>query len=385
MSIAKPRTVLVVLSSMVLLTSCATTSRDESPRAHPPTASQSAEHPRWHGIWTARAAAFPTAMAVDEQGIVTVGEDGGVVAMDPEGALEWAVVTGDGPITHPPALVDDVAVVPTATQLVAVDRADGTSRWIAPIADARVEGGHLSPADAGVVLVAAVDGSLTLLDSASGAARWATTLPAPVPDVVPDVWLDGASAVVAWGAPGDCCHLAGIDPALGSLRWTEIVTASSTVPVVHDGLVLVAENPPNDERRAEIVAWDAETGTLAWRTEARGLYSPGLHGAAAGHDAVFVDQSGAVTLVDTETGSVRWRSRPVYPQDDAQPNIAGNRVFLTAFETIGLGFDRRTGELIGKGPYSPPVFVRHETTLDDRLLMLVTTNGTGAVWVFGRR
>jgi outer membrane protein assembly factor BamB len=159
------------------------------------------------------------------------------------------------------------------------------------------------------------------------------------------------------------------------------IAGRSTVPVVHRGLVLFAQNPENDTSVAEALALDVATGDVTWRAAVDGVYSPLSHGDAQGSDVVFVDERGVATMMDVSSGAVRWRSRSTYPQDEAHPVIVGDRVFLTAFETQALGFDRATGEILGKGPVSPPVFVRQETGHSGRLFMLVTNEGQGGVWM----
>lgn len=380
MSIRRRSSFLVALLALAVVASCSggsdrtgqAAAREPDPRTEEPS--------ELSAVWTARASGFPTGMAVDDAGVVTAGEEGGVVAIDAEGELEWAVIAAGGAIEHPPALVADLVAVAATTQVSALERDTGTLRWTWAAQGARVDAGLLPAVNAPVVLVIGLDGSLALLDAAQGTARWVAHLPSPVPDAAPYAWLHGDTAVVAWGAVGDCCQLLGVDTASGAVRWTLRLPERSTVPVVHRGMVLVALNRANDIVHAEIVALDVVTGRIMWKTQARGSFSPLLHGDADGREVVFADEAGAVTLVDAETGSVRWRSRAVYPQSSAHPTLAGDRVFLTAFETQGMGFDRRTGRLLDKGPISPPVFVRQETAHGERLYMLVTTNGLGAVW-----
>ena len=251
-----------------------------------------------------------------------------------------------------------------------------------PAKGARVAAAPVSTGTDPAVLVAERSGTLMLLESATGLPRWSAQVPVPAPDHAPHVWIDGDIALAAWaGSDGNCCHLLAFDLAWGEPRWRVSIAGRSTVPSVLRGLVVFAQNPRNDASVSEAVALDLATGEVEWRTEIDGVYSPLLYSDAEGRDAVFVDERGVATMVAINSGKVRWRSRRTYPQDEAHPVIVGDRVFLTAFETQALGFDRATGEILGKGPVSPPAFVRQETGHAGRLFMLVANNGLGGVWV----
>ena len=128
----------------LLVASCSSVSgqtESHSTSAQTNTRARHALH--WDGVWTGRAVAFPTGMAVDDRGVVTAGEEGGVAAIDSVGTLEWARFADGGPVQHPPALVDDVVAIPTATQVEGLERENGASRWAHPTADARVDAGRL--------------------------------------------------------------------------------------------------------------------------------------------------------------------------------------------------------------------------------------------------
>jgi outer membrane protein assembly factor BamB len=326
-------------------------------------------------MWTARAAARPTGISIDARGSVTVGDEGGVVAVGDHGDLQWGVVVDGAPVRRPPVLAGNVVAVLGTYQMVGLDRATGAVRWTAGLPDARA-----AAADAGDTILVASGAEIALLDAPSGAARWTTPLPTPGPDAAPYVYVSGGTGLVAWGRPGDCCNLLGIEITDGRELWHAKVSSASTVPVVSHGSVFLAENTGPRFAAARARRLDVRSGQPEWSTPIEGDYMPLLHADAEGRDVVFVDRSGSLTLLDASSGRVRWRSEDLYRQDDTAPVLAGDRVFYAAYETVFVGLDRRTGDVLGKGPPEPPVFVRQLVARGERLQMLVTTNGLGAIW-----
>ncbi len=333
--------------------------------------------PEWFAEWTARAAGFPRVLASDAEGTVSAGAEGGVVALDRRGELQWATVVPGAPVANPPVIVVGVVAIPEEHGVVALDRVSGAARWSLSVDRARLAAGDGA---GGVVLVTGDDGAAILLDAATGAERWRAAVPAPAPEEGPHAWIVDDTAVLAWSASGTDRHLVGLDLASGAPVWTARTAASSTLPVSHGRSILVAESPGDDPSRGRVVAFDAGTGHEVWSTRLRGRYSPGLRADTWGDDAVFVDARGVLTLLDPTTGRIRWRSEATYPQPEAAPVLAGNRVFMPAFQTRMVVLDRRTGEVLGTDPVAPPVFVRAAVGTGRRFEMLVESNGLGAVW-----
>ena len=368
-----------VATAVVCLLSGAacTTSIDESASSASRSPAPGRAEADWFAEWTTRAAGFPRVLASDADGTVSAGAEGGVVAIDRRGELQWATVVPGAPVVNPPVIVAGVVAIPEELGVVALDRATGAPRWSLSVARARLAAGD---GEGGVVLVTGDDGVAILVDAATGSERWRAAFPAPVPEDAPHAWIVDDTAVLAWSAPGTDRHLLGLDLASGAPLWSARTTASSTLPVSHGHSVLVAESPGDDPSRARVVAFDARTGHEVWSTRLRGRYSPGLRADTWGDDAVFVDARGVLTLLDPATGRIRWRSVATYPQPEAAPVLAGNRVFMVAFQTRMVVLDRRTGEVLGTDPVSPPVFVRAAVGTGRRFEMLVESSGLGAVW-----
>ncbi len=134
------------------------------------------------------------------------------------------------------------------------------------------------------------------------------------------------------------------------------MTHDSAVPIVHRGLVVVAENERGTGEGA-VTAYDADRGTRRWSTPVDAEFGPRLWGDAAGADVVIADLAGSLIDVEVTSGRVRWVSDPVEPSDEAHPQIAGARVFLTPSNTGAVEIDRATGDVLGAGPLRPEVYV----------------------------
>jgi outer membrane protein assembly factor BamB len=334
----------------------------------------------WEGTWSTPGPALASVLALDREGSVAVGYDGDIRALDPSGAPTWRAHVDGGDVGNAPVLLPGLVVVATADRVTALERASGTVRWERRARRSRIAGGVLADGTA-TVLAATRQGELLLLDAGSGSTRWRVRVPGAEPSGAPYVWLSGAHAVVAWSTAGSCCEVGAVDLDDGGLTWRTSITNRSTVPVVHRGLVVVAMSArtPSSGR---VVAYDAATGTIRWRTPVRGRFGTGLWGDAAGGDVVFVNDAGAVLLLDVARGRLRWTSEPVEPSDEAHPRIAGDRVFLTPLSVGAVEIDRGSGAVLQSGPFTPEVYVHFSAALPDRFEVLVGNGIESAVWAF---
>jgi outer membrane protein assembly factor BamB len=150
------------------------------------------------------------------------------------------------------------------------------------------------------------------------------------------VIADGA--VYTFGAQG---VLTALDFATGKKRWSVATSAQFGVkkgwfgaagsPLVEKGKVLVHVGGPN----AGIVAFDANTGAVAWKaTNDEASYSSPTAATIGGaRHAFFFTRAGLVDL-DPSNGQVRfsfpWRSRSSASVNAATPLVIGNQVFVSA-------------------------------------------------------
>jgi outer membrane protein assembly factor BamB len=322
-------------------------------------------------------------LAADASGSIAAGFDGDVRAVDAEGDSIWHAHAAGGALDRQPVLTGELAVVPTARRITALDRATGAVRWERRLEGSRVSIGTLR---GGLVAVLASTntGALRLLDAASGSTLLRARVPGPSPSTAPYVWIERGVGVVAWSTRGRCCRVGAVDLGAGRTLWTRWVPRRSSVPVVHAGAIVVATSGDRAASgRAE--AFDVSTGSRAWQTPTTGTYGPTFWGDAAGDDVVIADASGAVHAFDVDSGEPRWVSAAVAASDEAHPKIAGERVFLTP-RGIGLvEIDRRSGVVVRSGSFSSEVYVFSSARSEARFDLLVGNGLESAIWAYESR
>lgn len=252
------------------------------------------------------------------EGTVFVGScDGHLYAVAADsGQLQWKYATG-GDVSSSPAVVDGTVVFFGGDRtLYALDAGTGAVKWkLATEAALKFE---FTPGDprifdyyapsptvsSGRVFCGSYDGRLYVVDLATGKPVWSFDTKA---------WVHGAPAVsdgvvFVGNYDGECFAL---DEATGAMRWKYTVERDATFPVpvtlvgspaVADGLVYFTSNVPTF-----VVALDAVTGELRWRTEHPGsmIYSS----PAVANGLVIVGGSDAqmVQALDAKTGAEKWR------------------------------------------------------------------------------
>ena len=209
------------------------------------------------------------AMALSEDGMLYAATLGGaVLAMDViRGTRRWEAKV-NGPVYGGVTVTGGFLLVPSGTDLVILDRADGRLVCTLPV------GGQLDTAPAawgGGVFVGSDDGHLRAFDLASGAQVWATETDGPF-DAAPLVRDGVVYAATMTGT------VWAVESATGAVRWKTNVSsrAVSVSPALSfDGLLYVG----SDDGFLHIVA--ANTGNLirSRRVSASPLRcAPGLRG-----------------------------------------------------------------------------------------------------------
>jgi outer membrane protein assembly factor BamB len=212
----------------------------------------------------------------------------------PRLAEGWSLDLGH-PVYGQPVAAGGVAFVTTADvgTVTAVDLASGAVRWAATLdapTHATCEPRERHPGiwgaaavSEGIVYVAAPDGAVHALDAATGAARWAAPVAAPSPDGE----LLVASVVVA--------------PALGKLY----VGVASSTPCHEVAGRIAAVDLASGAVTAQPLAPDGQRGAALWSTvavdEAEGRVYAATSSPPAGVPAAVVPLSQAIVALDART------------------------------------------------------------------------------------
>jgi outer membrane protein assembly factor BamB len=193
------------------------------------------------------------------------------------------------------------------------------------------------------VYVAAADGSLARLDSASGKAQWRINVGSPLGA---GVGSDGENVAVV-SSKGLLMTFDGS----GKLRWKEQLPSEVlSPPAVGDGMVVVRSG---DNR---ISAYDAQTGTRRW-SSLRTIPPLVLHGSPGiviDSGIVYVAQPGGKLLaLSGINGGARWESIVADPKGTTElervadvvgrPVLVGHEICATAYQGRLSCFDAGNG------------------------------------------
>jgi outer membrane protein assembly factor BamB len=321
-------------------------------------------------------------------GLVVVGADSALVALDPGGGgVIWRRAV-PGAVKHGPTVAGSVLVTQTVSgRVMAVDSDDGTSRWTRQVGEPLDRWCWGGPAAGATRVVVGAAGCLAALDIADGRECWLTT------ELADDDWMAspctpaiaGDTVVVAYG--GGRTALAALDLADGSVRWRlgagSELSASWSSPVVVGDLVVVTTVP------GWLRACRLESGEEAWRVPLDGSWSSAAP--AADDTQVFVVSSaGTLTAHDLADGAVRWRvdlgpgSQARWPYRRgvgghlAGPAVDDGLVYAAAASGRLVAIDAATGALDWEADAGAPVWA--PPAVDGGILFVATGAGTVQAW-----
>ncbi len=288
-------------------------------------------------VWRAVIDDGPSDLAADADGVVVTSNAQSVHVLDRAGRVQWRVAPVDVGLGQP-ALGPDLVVVGGRASITVLARSDGAVRWTRPMTEPAN-----SVAVAGeTVLVGDDSGTLAALDARSGAERWSVRYPGAL-------W-SGARIDLASGAVVATWHQSAtpavrvLDLATGALRWEAPTARYTGAPTVHRGRVVLAIGDGN--RHARVEARDLATGELQWQTPVPASFEEAIEPAVDDHSVAVVDHFGVVTVLDPETGKLRWQHDLADVLIATRVVLAGNRVAFTSYAGVLHVLDRRDGHVV---------------------------------------
>ena len=250
------------------------------------------------------------------------------------GKRKGKVELGESIEGTPVLLNGRVLVVPLVAGrygLVAYDMVAGTPAW--RHRDMHQAAGLLVAE--GVLIAAALDGTIRGFDPESGEERWAIQ-PDPRSSftATPTTLAPGRVAVA-----DDRGRVTTLNPTTGRILWTtELEAPVQETPSAVDGLLVVPTT------RGRLVALETETGSIRWTHRAEA--ETARFAAPATSEAIFVGASdGMLRRLDIQTGELTWTT--VFDGNvAAAPLIAGDLIYVSTLGSTLAALDLETGERV---------------------------------------
>ena len=279
--------------------------------------------------------------------VVVASRDGEVIALNSaDGRQLWKVAAGTEVLSSPSVGLNTV-VVRVGEKILALEAADGKTRWSwqrplptlvlrqpSPVAIASMPtaDGPVSLAFAGLP-----GGRLVALNLESGALRWGIAVAQPrgtneierIADVLGRPWVDGRQVCASAYQGRVACH----DAVTGAPVWSRDLPAWSGL-AVDPRFAFVADD------RGNLLALRRETGEQVWRQEAlsmRRLSQP----LSSGGSVLIADRDGLVHWFSREAGAVQARRDLNGGPIQSPPIAAGNLAIVQTMRgsVFGLATD----------------------------------------------
>jgi outer membrane protein assembly factor BamB len=289
-------------------------------------------------LWRAPVSPGPWDLAADARGAVVTSASG-VRALDRAGHERWSVPL-DGLVEAPPALGGPVVLAAGAGAVTALSRRDGAVRWRRPM------GGdvHALALTRDTALAGDRAGTLTAFDAGTGDLRWSASFPG-------SLWspprVDAATgAVVATWHQTDAPAVRVLDLRTGALRWEAVTASSTAAPALGHGAVVLAVG--DGYRHARVEARDLATGALRWQTAVPASFEEAIEPALDGRAVAVVDHFGVVSLLDLDTGRIRWQHDLAHALLGTRVVLTGRRVAFSSFSGDVFVLDRIDGHVVAQ-------------------------------------
>ncbi|MEU9156558.1 serine/threonine-protein kinase [Streptomyces sp. NPDC048417] len=261
------------------------------------------------------------------------------------GTVLWRHSVADAHWSRPPVLSGGLVQLVTdeARHVTALDPDSGKSQWQRDLPENK---GMKYAGD--MLLLARADGTVTGVDSATGATKWSRPTGdhgTPRIDFFPS---DPSSAyVTSSSADGASTQVTAVDPATGDVRWDTRLRSLLRPVGAQDGAVfLLATDPVYGDTDAVVRYTPASRDTRRVK-----LPVPRGDAQAGVYDGVVyvLAATGALDAVDIDAGKRTWHLETSVSRGSA-PVADDRHVYFTAADGRLLAVDARKGTLVGQTP-----------------------------------
>ncbi|MFD4507414.1 serine/threonine-protein kinase [Streptomyces sp. NPDC058457] len=278
------------------------------------------------------------------EGVLFCAEASVAFALDPvTGAVLWRHSVANAHWNRPPVLSGGLVQLVTdeARYVTALDPDSGRSRWQRELPENK---GMKYAGD--MLLLTRADGTVTGVDSATGATRWSRSTGAHGTARIDFFPADPSSAfVTSTSADGTSTEVTVLDPATGDVREDTRLQGLLKAVGTEDGTVfLLAADPVYGDTDA-VVRYTPESGATR-RVE---LPVPRADAQAGVHDGVVyvLAATGSLDAVDMTAGKRMWHSETSVSRGSA-PVADDRHVYFSAADGRLMAVDARSGVAAGQ-------------------------------------
>ena len=321
---------------------------------HPPPAAPSADLAWWEPVH-----GEPLGVAVDGDDVAAAALDEVRLVDGATGRTRWKASV-PGVRRYRPALGLGRVAATSETELVLLDRADGSRIATVPFAGPGPAAVLASAGPGGVVVAGSEAGQVIAVDARDGAVRWSATYPGEV-TVAP---RGDATTVVASWHEGSAATLRAFDATTGTLRWETPLGRVAGPPALVGDAVVVAHG--EGIHSAVVRSLDLATGQARWQVPLPGWWDGGIEAAIGAGTVYLLDGMGTVVALDPATGTVRWRQETGRPLVVARLALTPGAVVFASYDSELMVLDRADGRLRSAEPQ--PGVVIDLATIPGRLV-----------------
>jgi outer membrane protein assembly factor BamB len=253
------------------------------------------------------------------------------------------------PVTTPGA--SEGGSIPFDSRVVAVDLATREPLWDAPVDLTSVSRTGVT-VDGDTAYVGGDDGTVTAIDTATGAVRWTYDAPGPVSTTI----AAGEGTLVLSTQPRSKqpAFVVALHEGDGSEAWRFQPTTLpfiATVPSIADGVVYMGFSDRSGSRAR---ALSLEDGTELWATAVASQFAP-FTAMVPTPDVVYgVDFYGQVHAFDTSTGDVPWDFAVNAFVVRTVPVLSGSSLLVTTTRGSLIAIDTETHDLVARSSGGGP-------------------------------
>lgn len=373
----KPTFLIAAIASLAILAGCASKVEPQNP---PKELRSFAASVNLETLWSQNSgrglgrANYPIAPAREGDSVFAADEMGRLTAFNAaNGNRRWRQDLDVAVSSGLTAIADRIYLGTRNGEVLTIDQNDGAIIWRARV---RSEVLAAPQANQDLLVVQSVDGSVTALDRANGTERWVYSSSQPslslrsnaTPQVIDPVTFAGqpnGRLVTLDNRSGQPLMDMVIAVPRGRSDIERLVDLAGQPVLTPDGRLFVSSY------NGRLVSLVANSGEVLWEREHSSYLTPII----VGDVLLTVNESGQILALNADNGNEIWRNTDLQGRRPSAPAFAGGNLVVGDFEGYLHLIDVRSGELTGRTRIdSSGISVRPVT--EGRQIIVLANDGT---------